>query len=337
MKKGRFGDIIKFCLFLGIGVFFIYWFLLKLDAGQKAAIWQSFLHARHGWAVAVMGVILLSHLIRALRWQLLYRTMGHHPRLSNTFGSVIVAYMANLAFPRLGEVARCATMRTSEQIPLDKSLGTVVTERIVDVLAFFVIVLIGLIFLYGQARQWIQETLAQRVESLPAMWHIVLALLLLAAFAILLYRHCRRRYAGSRLIQRTDRFLSGCAAGLRSIFHLGRRDTLLFLLYSATIYLLYIIAGLLIFRAFDATVHLSFGAAFVIYLFGSLGMTFSQGGIGLYPVLIQMALSLYGVDTQTGTAAGWLLWSSQQAIVIVSGLGFLIYFSLKKRGGKKPI
>lgn len=331
MKKSKLGDILKFCIFFGIGIFFIYWFLLKLDSEQKAAIWQSFLHARYGWVAAIMVTILASHWVRALRWRLLYRSMNFNPRIGNTFGSVVVAYMANLAFPRLGEVARCATMRTSEQIPIDKSLGTVVTERVVDILAFFVIVLIGLVFLYGQAQQWIEDMLAQRVETLPAPWIIAVALVAAIAASILLYRLCRRWFGQRALFQRIDHFVVGCADGLRSIFHMGRRNTLLFLLYSAIIYLLYIVAGIFIFQAFDATSSLGFGAAFVIYLFGSLGMTFSQGGIGLYPVLIQTALALYGIDAQTGTATGWLLWGAQQAIVIVVGLAWLVYFSKSKK------
>ena len=331
MKKGKFGDILKFCIFFGIGIFFIYWFLLKLDAEQKAAIWQSFLHARYGWVAAIMATILLSHLVRALRWQLLYKPLQYQPKLGNTFGSVIVAYMANLAFPRLGEVARCATMRTSEQIPIDKSLGTVVTERVVDVLAFFVIVAIGLVFLYGQARLWIEQTLAERVATLPAPWIIAVAGVVAVVMAVVCYRLCRKFFGTSRGFQRIDRFVTGCIDGLRSIFHLGRRNTLLFILYSGVIYLLYILAGLFIFKAFDATAGLGFSAAFVIYLFGSLGMTFSQGGIGLYPVLIQTALALYGIDSQTGTAAGWLLWGAQQAIVIVVGLAWLVYFSRMKK------
>ena len=336
MKKGKIGDILKFCIFFGIGIFFIYWFLLKLDAEQKAAIWQSFLHARYGWVAAIMVTILLSHLVRALRWQLLYKPLQYRPKLGNTFGSVIVAYMANLAFPRLGEVARCATMRTSEQIPIDKSLGTVVTERVVDVLAFFVIVAIGLVFLYGQARLWIEETLAERMATLPEPWIIAVAGVLAVVMVVVCYRLCRRFFSTRRGFQRIDRFVTGCIDGLRSIFHLGRRNTLLFILYSGIIYLLYIVAGLFIFKAFDATAGLGFSAAFVIYLFGSLGMTFSQGGIGVYPALVMMGLTdIYGISTTVGTACGWMLWGSQQAAVIAVGAAYMIYFSIIKRKNNK--
>ena len=119
--------------------------------------------------------------------------------------------------------------------------------------------------------------------------------------------------------------------GVKSILHLGSRNTLLFIVYSITIYFLYILGGLIIFQAFEATCGLGMGAAFVVYLFGSVGMTFSQGGIGVYPVLVQLALDIYGVPMEVGAACGWILWGSQQAVVIVIGAAYLIYFSLRKR------
>ena len=123
--------------------------------------------------------------------------------------------------------------------------------------------------------------------------------------------------------------------GLKSIFPLGRGPLALFILYSIVIYLLYILGGLIIFKAFPETAHLGFGAAFVLYLFGSIGMTISQGGLGAYPVLVWQALALYGIGETVGLAMGWLLWASQQVIVIIVGLGYIIYFSLVKKKNKE--
>ena len=96
----------------------------------------------------------------------------------------------------------------------------------------------------------------------------------------------------------------------------------------------YILGGLIIFQAFDATRGLGFDAAFVTYLFGTVGMTFSQGGIGVYPVLVQLSLDIYSIPMEVGTACGWLLWGSQQAVVVAVGAAYLIYFSLIKRKNK---
>ena len=330
-KKSRWGDVFRLVVFLGIGIFFIYWFLLKLDSGQKAAIWQSFLEADYWWVAVAMLCSLLSHFVRALRWQLLFHPIGLRPSLTHTFGSVVVAYLGNLAFPRAGEVMRCATLRTSDGIPVEKSLGTVVTERLIDLLAFALIVVIGLLAMFGQAKDWLYNTLSEKYDNLPNMVMIAGVLVALAVAAFLFYKLFWKKLLHIGLFKKIDDLLRGMVDGVKSILHLGGRRTALFIVYSLLIYLLYILGGLIIFQAFGETRWLGFTAAFVVYLFGSVGMTFSQGGIGVYPVLVQLALDIYGISMEVGTACGWLLWGSQQAVVIVVGAAFLIYFSLKKR------
>ena len=334
-RKSRLGDIAKMVVFLGIGIFFIYWFLLKLEPQQKAAIWQAFREADYLWVAVAMAVSLLSHLVRALRWQLLYHPIGYKPHIGNVFGSVVVAYLANLAFPRAGEVVRCATLRTSEDIPVEKSLGTVVTERLVDTLAFAIVVLIGMLVMFGQAKDWLYNILSEKFDSLPNMAVIVSVLVVMAVMAFLAYKFLWKRLLHIPFFQKVDNMVRGMVDGLKSIFHMGTRRTVLFIVYSVLIYLLYILGGLIIFQAFDETGWLGMRAAFVIYIFGSVGMTFSQGGIGVYPVLIQLGLDIYGISMEVGTACGWLLWGSQQAVVIAVGAAFLVYFSLQKRQQRK--
>ena len=330
----QWGDALRLVVFLGIGIFFIYWFLLKLDADQKAAIWQSFREADYWWVAVAMVCALLSHLVRALRWQLLFHPIGLHPSLPHTFGSVMVAYLGNLAFPRAGEVMRCATLRTSDAIPVEKSLGTVVTERLIDLLAFALVVGIGLLAMFGQAKDWLYDTLSEKYDRLPNMTMIIGTLVGLALLALAAYKLLWKRLLHIALFKKIDDMVHGMVDGVKSIFHLGGRRTVLFIVYSILIYLLYILGGLIIFQAFGETCWLGFTAAFVVYLFGSVGMTFSQGGIGVYPVLVQLALDIYGIPMEVGTACGWLMWSSQQAVVIVVGAAFLVYFSLKKRKKK---
>lgn len=330
-NKKHLGDILKLVIFLGIGLFFVYWFLLKLDPTQRQAIWLSFCSANYLWVALAIVCALVSHLMRAVRWQLLYHPIGYRPRLRNTFGSVMVAYLANLAFPRLGEVVRCATMNTSENIPLEKSIGTVVTERIIDVLAFGIIVVIGLLVMFGQAKDWIYDSLSQKFSSLPSLTMIIVAAIALLLLAFIAYKLFYKKLLQFSFFQKIDQLLKGCIEGLKSIFHLGPRKTILFIFYSAIIYILYILGGLIILQAISETIGLGIRAAFVMYLFGSLGMMISQGGLGTYPVLVWQALSIYGISQEVGLATGWLLWSSQQAAVVVVGLAFYIYFSIAKR------
>lgn len=328
-------DTIKFIIFIGIGIFFIYWFLLKLDPEQKQAIWSSFLDANYWWVTVAMICCLASHLVRALRWQLLFTPLGYKPTLLHTCGAVVVTYMANLAFPRLGEVMRCALLRNSDDIPMEKSLGTVVTERLIDLLIFGLIALVGVIALFSTLKDWVYEGLQQKFESLPSAGMIAGFLIAAVIIALLAYKLWWKKLLRISFFKKIDEMIRGCIDGIISIFHLGRKNNILFILYSLTIYFLYILGGLIIFRAFGETWSLGFEAAFMLYLFGSVGMSFSQGGIGVYPVLVQMSLAIYGISMEVGTACGWLLWGSQQAITIIIGMIFLIYFSFIKK--KKAI
>ena len=333
MKK-RLCDILKFVVFLSIGIFFIYWFLLKLDADEKAAIWESFLSARWGWVGIVMLASLVAHFVRALRWQLLFKPLEHSPSVNNTFGAVMVMYLANLAFPRLGEVMRCAMLRTSDSIPMEKSLGTVVTERLFDTLMFMLIVLLGFLLMFSSVKDFIYDSLSQKFSTLPTLAGIVVAGIILLVILFVIYKIFHEKLMNFSLYRKIMELIKGCVDGVKSILHLGPKATLLFLIYSLIIYFLYIAGGWLILEAFADTAHLGFQTAFVIYLFGSVGMMISQGGLGAYPVLVWQALALYGIGESTGLACGWLLWGSQQAIVIVVGLAYLIYFSLLKKKKK---
>ena len=330
MKKWI-GDILKFVIFLGIGLFFVYWFLLKLDSETKAAIWNSIIGANYWWVAGAILLGILALFIRALRWQLLYEPLKQTPSINNTFGAVLVAYLANLAFPRLGEILRCAVIRTSENIPVEKSLGTVLTERIIDVAAYGVIALLGLALMFSDMQEWFADDFHNKFSALPSIAWIFAIAIGLVIIAIVLYKKFRTKLIKHKVFKKIDELLAGCVEGFKSIIHLKRRSMILFIIYSILIYLSYICGGWVIFQAFSETYGLGFKAAFVAYLFGSIGMVISQGGIGAYPTLVQKALALYGISLTVGNACGWLLWSSQQILIIILGLLYTIYFSLQKK------
>src|ERR1041385_8155392 len=134
--------VTRVVLFLGIGAL-LFWLVLQ---GQNVpALREKLSHARWQWAALSLVLAIGANLIRAARWNLLIHPLGHRPRLAITFGAVVVGYMANLALPRLGEVTRCAVVSRYENIPMEKLLGTVVTERLCDV--FTILICLGLVVL----------------------------------------------------------------------------------------------------------------------------------------------------------------------------------------------
>lgn len=335
MTKDRIKDVAKLVLFLGIGFFFVYWFLLKLDGQTKADIWQSVKGANYWWVGAAMAVDVLGLLFRALRWRILYEPLGTRPSVNNTFGSVVITYFANLAFPRLGDILRCGTMRTSEDIPVEKSLGTVVTERVVDILCYLLIMLVGVVVMFSDLKEWFGEGFAAKLSDWPVFVGLAAGGICLMAAAVWGYRHYRARLLRNGLFAKIDKFIVGCIDGLKSIFYLKKKSLFWFVAYSVLTYASYVLSGLVIFYAFPETSVLGLKEAWVIYLFGSMGMLISQGGIGAYPTLVQTALGLYGISIAVGAACGWVMWSAMQVLSIVLGMIYAVYFSLAKRSKKE--
>ncbi|MFN3939569.1 MAG: lysylphosphatidylglycerol synthase transmembrane domain-containing protein, partial [Chitinophagales bacterium] len=140
--------ILKFGLFLGIGVLLIWLITKDLSEQDKADISNSFRNADYRWVAFSVLIGFISHIIRALRWQMMIRPLGYAPRLRITFSAVMVAYLSNLAVPRLGEVTRCGIMQKYEGVPFDKAIGTIVVERAIDLLSLFIITAVALALQY---------------------------------------------------------------------------------------------------------------------------------------------------------------------------------------------
>ncbi len=328
LNKNKLFSILKFILFLGLGLFFVYWFLLKLDSDTRNAIWHSFRNANYFWVVLAMLVSVLSHVLRALRWNMLLGSMGNSVKLSRSFGAVMTAYLANLAVPRLGEVLRCGVLLHSDKVPMQKSLGTVVTERIVDILAFGLTILLGLALAFNQLKDWLYNQLSAKIATLPNMGIIVLILVIMFAGVVVLYLLFYKKLLKFKFFQKMHGFIVGFVDGIKSIMHLHKPWQFIF--YSLAIYFLYFLGGYVIFQAMPETAELPFVAALLLYIFGTVGMMVTPGGIGLYPVLVWQSVAIYGISQQVGLASGWLLWSSQQVVVIILGVAYLVKFSVLK-------
>ena len=141
-RNNRVATFIKFLLFLGLGIVIIWLSLHGLTPDEKTQILHSFRIADYNWVILTISMGIFSHFLRALRWKLFFEPMGYNPSLKNTFFAVMVGYFANMAFPRLGEVTRCGILTRYEKIPFNKSFGTVITERTIDMIIFILLFII---------------------------------------------------------------------------------------------------------------------------------------------------------------------------------------------------
>lgn len=331
MRK-KIGNVVKFVLFVGLGIFFIYWFLAKLTPEEKSQIWDAFGNVNYFWIFIVFLTGVLSHLMRALRWRLLFEPMGYKPKVNTTFGAVMIAYLANLAVPRLGEVLRCGIINQYEDIPIQKSLGTVVTERTIDLLGFGLTLLLGLFFEFSLLKDYLYDALSQKIVDVPSLATLALLGVGALVFAFVLYRIFRKRLMQMPLFVKLQNMLLGFWQGIKSILHL--RKPWLFVAYSLAIYILYFLNGYFVFLVLPETAKLTLLTALMVYIFGSVGMMITPGGIGLYPALIAETLVMYKVTRPIGYALGWISWGVQQIVTLVFGMLYLIILPLTKKNHK---
>lgn len=326
-------NTLQIILSLCLGGFFIWIFVRKLTIDEINEIWAGFARANYWWVIASVFVGLLSHWARAQRWKLLLEPMGYHPSSINMFGAVLVAYLTNLALPRVGEITRCSVLLKQEKIPFSNSFGTVVTERVFDLFCFFLFFLLFLIFQFSNIKDYIYERLyiplskSFSITSDSAVTKIVVIASIVVLIVILLFIYRRIRH--TKFGQKIKNVFKGFGDGLKSLTKLKRPFR--FVLYTLLMWTCYLFMGYLVFFSFPETSNLSLAPGFAILLLGTIGIAIVQGGIGIYPVIVSETLSIWGIPAISGYTVGWLIWSIQQVTIIVFGLATILFLPMLNR------
>lgn len=336
MRK-RFFSVVKVLFFLGLGVFFIWLFLKNLTPEQKKDIYDSFMTANFTWFYLSMVVGIASHVFRSLRWKMLLKPMGYNPSNMNVIMAVFIGYLANLALPRLGEVSKCGALTRYEKIPMNKSIGTVITERAIDFLTLVILFTITIIINFNRLQHYVNERifdpLQQKLDTLPnpniVFYVIVIVFIMLL---IMLYR-IRKRYQHNYLYIKIRELIRGLFEGIGSLKNMEK--PWLFVLYTALIWLSYWMMTHVVFYALTETAGLNLNASLIVLMFGSIGIIVVQGGIGIYPAIVAETLVLYNIAPSPGYAMGWLLWTAQQLMVVVIGSASFALLPVLNQNNKK--
>lgn len=139
MKKRLF-SILQYIIFLGGGIFLVWWQLNGMTLEQKDKFKNALLNANYWLVIPIVFMNLASHLSRSYRWKLLLEPMGYHPKIKNVFAVTMVGYLANAAVPRLGEILKCTFLSRYEKIKVDNLIGSIVIERTFDFLCFLLFI-----------------------------------------------------------------------------------------------------------------------------------------------------------------------------------------------------
>lgn len=305
---------------LGIGGLIIWLSMRQLSAKDVSEIRDALKQTNFIWIIASLLVAFISNISRTMRWQQLLEPMGYKPPFITVMLSVLVAYFANLGLPRLGEVARCGLLKTYNNIPIEKSLGTVVTERALDLLIFVLLFTLNFFVQFERIHHYVEEEIFSQWSFDPSLLLYAAAGLLL--LAILVFFSFRKQIRAHRLYQKVAHLFQGFATGLRSIVRV--KQPLLLVFHSLFIWLCYWLMAYLIFQSIPLQHPLGMMEAFSALTIGTIGMIIVQGGLGIYPLLVAGTLVSYGLSYPSGYALGWLMWTSQTVGIIICGIASLI-------------
>ena len=320
-------NVIRFTFFLGIGIFFIWIFLRNLTADQKQEILNSMRNANYFWIALAIPLGILSHFVRAIRWKMLIETMGYKPANTNMFFAVMIGYFANLALPRLGEVSRCTILTKYENVPFNKSFGTVITERAIDMVLFILLFFFNLALQAERLSGYIDEKIYKPLQSklhlsydLSGAFSII-AVSFLVIFG-LIFLIFRKKIVANKLYIKIKNMILGFWEGMKSVLKV--RNIWLFAFYSFAIWALYLLMAYIVFFSIPASSKVGLDAGLAVLVFGSVAFMVVQGGIGIYPAIVAETLVLYGVASAQGYALGWLIWTSQNLTIVLVGIISLI-------------
>ncbi len=296
---------IKILLPIFVGIFCIYYSFRNISFIDFT---KYFYEINYTWVFIGIFLGALSHISRSFRWKYLIEPLGYKLGFINSLLAVFSAYLINYTIPRAGDIARATMISKYEKIPLDKTLGTIVAERAVDVICILTIITIALIVEF----QKISEKVISLIEGKKISTIFIYLATIVLTFTITYLIIKNSKYYKSIL-----NFLSGIIQGLTVIFKMEKRIEFVF--HSIFIWLMYILMFWATSMAFVELHEVAFYQFMISFTLAALSIMLSNGGIGIYPLAVEESLGWYGVQSTTGLAFGWVSWLSQTMMVIIFG------------------
>lgn len=321
--------IVQYLLLLGIGGYlgFLFFRDLDLDSLRQQVVTGNF-----SWFYLVMLVSLGVYIVRVLRWKLLLRAAGHPLNFWEGLSSLSIGYFVNFAVPRLGEVTRCLSLKNNNQLPFLSILGTVIIERVVDILSLFVFLLITLLLQFDQILDFMKVNVFHPIYDNVILklfhergWVLLTGICLLLLMVVLLYHF--RKVLLQKIPGLFRKFILSFQEGLTSIAKMEQKA--LFWFYTVLIWLGYYLMTYFWFFVFADHPNLGWGACLSIVAIGTVGRSvpIQGGGMGAYHFLVTQVVVLYGVSESFGKNLAVLIHGGQTFFTFLMGLfGLLVFF-----------
>ncbi len=296
------------------------------DCSLVQKVINDFKTVNYFWIIIVMICFTISNISRALRWKMLIRPLGYRVHFKNTFWTVMAGYFANLALPRIGEVVRAGLFSKYENVPLEKTFGTIVTDRVMDFVCLFIVIGLAFLLEFDVLWNYIQAELAKGGdEGASILTHpIVLGGLALGVLVLVLGFVFRKKLLQSALFEKIKNIVLGLKEGILTILKLD--NPALFFLHTFIIWLMYYLMTYLCFYAFAPTAAIAHATSMPViglsvFVFGTLGMIIpSPGGMGSYQYLVTAGLVVYGVNGDDAFSFSIIIFVTIQLCNIVFGI-----------------
>lgn len=299
----------------------------QLTEQQLEEIKVSFESANYFYVGLSVLFGLLSHVSRAWRWKYTLEPLGYENRFINNFFGVMIGYVTNIILPRFGEVWRCVMVSRYEKASFEKLFGTVVAERIADMIVLLMIIAGVVIIQLGQLKDSINELLGDYLTQ-NSMSELILkvgvAIVVLGAFAFVAWRIILK--SNNSFISKIRGLIQGLIDGVLSILKMKKKWA--FLAHTAFIWIMYLAMFYVPFLALPETSIAGPGAVLASFVMASFSIVLVQGGIGVYPVAVAQTLALYGIVYEAGFAMGWIIWVAQTVMIVSFGVGSLVLMPL---------
>lgn len=314
----KISKILSILLPLLLGVFLVIYVYRQYTPEQVAALKENFRDADYLYVWISLAIGLTGFWARAYRWKYTLAHIGYTAPFSIKFSAVCITYVMNMLIPRSGEVSRAAVISKYAGVPFDKALGTIIAERIIDLILLIAVVGGTVLLQYDQVKSYLADIPFMKLAFLGTI-----AIIIFIASALFLI------YSKLGWVKKVRVRISGLAEGTITVFTMPNKWP--FLLLSVYIWFSYVLMFYVTIYALPETAGLGFGSVVTAFVVGSIVITFTNGGTGFFPVAIAKILSVYLVPEEAGLAFGSIVWASQTAqILFLGGMSFLILPLLHK-------
>ncbi|MBY0424271.1 MAG: flippase-like domain-containing protein [Cytophagales bacterium] len=327
-------NTISYIFFLGLGVYLMFYTFRNLELPK---VLEAFEQANFWWFIPILISTICCHLLRAFRWQLLLKSVNYPISLGQSFRMMMAGYFVSYGVPRLGEVTRCMALQKDENIPFTVSFGTVVVERLADLIFIIGITAATFFIEYDLISTFFSENIFQPLLGIftssktgnnERKYYILGALAILTV----LYYILKPRLEKSGYVEKADQFSNDFLSGIQSVSKMDQKG--LFALLSILIWVFYFLMTFFWFYSLGPTSHLGIKAGLALLVIGTVGRSvpIQGGGMGAYHYLITKGLLLFGVAELYGSTLAIIIHGAQTLFTIgVGGICFLLILTARKK------